>query len=121
MIKTETVVTQTQTKETYYCDLCAKKIEKNENGYHQPVINKDILDSIAATQVFGYTQIYCRPEFAKAKDEIYVFGNPSREENKEVWDRIKDTYPMYQVDCCYQCFQSKLIPFIESQKIKPTV
>lgn len=42
-------------------------------------------------------------------------------EKKEVWDRIKDTYPIYQVDCCYQCFQSKLIPFIESQKIKPTV
>lgn len=118
MKKIEKIVVKTEDQATYYCDVCGEKIDRiiEPNWQDSATTHLSDLETIAATKVFGYTQIYCRPEFAKANDELYPLGSPSKEENKAIWNRIKLKYPTYEYDCCYECFSKVIVPFLESQK-----
>ena len=119
MKKVEKVAVKTEDQTTYYCDICSEKIDRiiESNWGDSPANKLSDLENIAATKVFGYTQIYCRPEFVRANDDLYPMGNPSKEENKAVWERIKLKYPTYEYDCCYECFSSVVVPFLESKKL----
>mgnify|MGYP003499908713 CR=1 FL=1 len=119
MKKSETRTVVTETVDTYYCDFCEKRL-----GYNN-FPKDELLGDFKQTSIRGSCYISAGWNYGDLNDLGGARPEYNSQEYKAADAEIKEfanrTFPIFRYDCCYDCFSEKLKPFLESQKIKPTV